>query len=156
MDARPYNILERIIQEKVNEPGVRMGPRILVSRRSLAAPEFQQWFSGVPDQPGYPLRKLLSETVEGVDWTRHFILDPLANTVERELIELSFSEYSTLERDSRRQMVFSFSSPIPADGAHLLYGMADQGFLWAHGFLCRFEGGFESPTGYELMNVWRS
>ena len=152
-----YNILERIVIEKLHDGShSKVAPRILVHRRSVLPGSFSQWFNGVADRPGYPLSKLIA--AEGqADWASCFKLDPLANQVERDVIELDFSHYSRLEKDSHAMIKFGFTVPIEAgDGANLLYGVADRGFLWAHGFLCRFEGSFDVPEKLEFLNVWRS
>ena len=155
MDKETFNILERIVAQKVNEAGASAGPRILVRRQSLLPSEMGHWFDDVTDQPGFPVSKLKASEFRR-DWKSAFRLDLLANQVERDVIELDFSCYSPLLRDAHSQILFSFSAPVSTNGSSLLYGIADRGFLWAHGFLCRFEGTFDSPTDFEFLNVWRS
>jgi hypothetical protein len=155
MEKESYNILERIVAEKVNEAGASTGPRILVRRRSLLPAEMGHWFDDVIDQPGYPVSKMKASECHR-DWKSAFRLDIPANQVERDVVELDFSYYSPLLRDAHSRILFSFSTPVSANGSSLLYGIADRGFLWAHGFLCRFEGAFDSPTEFEFLNVWRS
>ena len=159
METAPgvFNILERIVVEKIHDwPEAKVAPRILVRRLSLMSDQLGPWFDRVEDRPGYPISKLIA--AEGqVDWMQSFRLDPLANKVEREVIELDFPHYSRLERDSRSEILFSFTAPISdGKGGSLLYGVADRGFLWAHGFLCSFEGSFETPENMEFLNIWRS
>jgi hypothetical protein len=72
------------------------------------------------------------------DWSGCFRPDPLANKVEREVAELHFGHYSTLARNFRDRILFSFSVPVPAREGFLFYGKVDRGFLSAHGFLCQY------------------
>jgi hypothetical protein len=155
MDISTFNILERVVVDKASDEGAQQGPRILVKKHSLIPSQFGPWFDGVGDQPGYAISRLMS-SVEQRDWTTRFRLDPLANTVERPVIELHHGCYSDLARNSRSQIVFSFSAPVATSDGFLFYGTADRGFLWAHGFLCRFQGSFDTPTTMDYLNVWQS
>ncbi len=155
MDTAAFNILERVVIDKTSDKGSQQGPRILVTRLSLLPSQFGRWFDGVGDQQGYPISRLVS-TVEERDWASSFQLDPLANNIQRDVFELQFDHYSDLTRNSHAQIVFSFSAPVETNDGHLFYGTADRGFLWAHGFLCKFQGPFEAPTSFNYLNVWQS
>ena len=155
MDTSAFNILERVVIDKISDERAQQSPRILVTRLSLIPSQFDRWFDGVADQPGYAISRLMF-SVEQRDWTTAFRLDPLANCVERIVIELHHKRYSDLAINSHSQIVFSFSAPVATSDGFLFYGTADRGFLWAHGFLCRFQSSFDAPTAIDYLNVWRS
>lgn len=155
MDASAFNILEHVVADKTSDKDAEQGPRILVTRLSLIPSQFGPWFDGVSDQQGYPISRLIS-MVEQRDWASSFRLDSHGNRVPRDVIELQFDHYSDLICNSHAQIVFSFSAPVETSDGHLFYGTANRGFLWAHGFLCRFHGSFEAPSSFDYLNVWRS
>jgi hypothetical protein len=155
MDTSAHNILERIVVDKVDDGTEGRSPRILVTKLSMVPPDFPPWLNGIPDQQGWAVSRLMAST-EQQDLTARFKLDPKANSVDRAVIELLHERYSDLPRNTHSQVVFSFSIPVATENGFLLYGIADRGFLWAHGFLCRFQGCFDSPTEIEYLNIWRS
>ncbi|MEK7951792.1 hypothetical protein [Luteolibacter soli] len=159
IETAGFNILERIVVEKIHDgPGAKVVPRAYVRRLSLWAEEMRPYLEGGEDRPGYPMSRLLS--AEGqIDWTCCFKLRPLEveEGEEGEVMELDLSGYSSLPASERAEVLFSFLGPVPdGQGGSLIYGAADRGFLWAHGFLCRCEGSFEEPGSMEFLNVWRS
>jgi hypothetical protein len=149
-----FNILERLVYDEVKELEAS-APRLLVRRRSIPVSEMLRRFADFEDRPGYPV-KLLLEARDPADWKPMFTLDEKANRVEREVIELDFATYSDFKRDSQQQIVFAFSAPVAVDGGSLLYGTWTRGALWARGFLCLYQGAFESPGGYETLNIWQT
>ena len=159
MDTAGLNILERIVVEKIHHgPGAKLVPRSYVRCLSLQAEVMRPYFMGAEERPGYPFMKLLN--AEGqIDWAPYFKVLPLENEEgeEGEVMELELSHSSSLPQGDRTDVLFSFSGPVPdGKGGNLLYGVADHGFLSAHGFLCRFEGSFEEPGKMEFLRVWRS
>lgn len=154
VETTSFNILERLVCDVVADSEASV-PRLLVRRRSISFSEMLRRFADIEEPPGYPV-KLLLEARDPADWTSMFTLDEKANRVEREVIELDFASYSSLKRDSQQQIVFAFSAPVATDGGFLLYGTWTRGALWARGFLCLYQGAFESPGRYETLNIWQS
>ncbi|WP_395738200.1 hypothetical protein [Prosthecobacter sp.] len=151
MSSDAFNIFERIVMSEVDEYHGQRAPRMEVRRRSIPTETLKRLFSGCSDAPRFPVSELLNGKDEGTDLVAFFTLDPLANRVERDVAELLFSRYSRRERDSQRRATFSFSMPVPVQGAYLCYYWANFGFLAGHESLCRFEGSIESPTSLEFL-----
>ncbi len=156
MGSHSLNILEQIVMSEINRPDATSTPRIEVYRHSLSAEALSHRLSTFSDERHSLISSLLASTDEGTDLKSFFALDPLANRVEREVIELLSSRYSMHARSSQRRVVFSFSMPVPVGSAHVLYYMANFGFLAGHDSLCRFEGSFKSPSSLEFRPLWQS
>ena len=156
MSSDTFNIFERIIVHEMSSPYMRVFPRILVHRTSISPAELSHVLSECLDEPRFPVSSLLGSTDEATDLASYFSLDPLANRVKRDVIELLFSRYSSRSRDSQSRACFTFSTPTPTDNAHILYYFADFGFLAQHSLLCRYEGSFDSPSLLEFRLLQQS
>ena len=158
MSATPFNILEQLIRDKVATlcDSHSRAPRVQVRRRALVPSDFGAKLRGIDDQSGWSISLLRSEATEALDWSSRFKLNPLANRVERDVCELEFARYSSLPVNAHSQIVFSFSAPVRTPAGHLLYFVADRGFLSAQGGLCCYQGSFESPESYDSLYLWQS
>ena len=157
IDTSCFNILERLVSEQLNvgasSPTLR--PRLLVRRLSVDLAKLEEQFSNMDDWQGFRLTRLV-HAGDVRDWTSCFHLDSRANRVQRDVIELDFAHYCDLGRDSHREIVFSFSSPVATDDGYVLYCSVNRGFLAGHAFLCSYRDSFESPQSLNTLHLWQS
>jgi hypothetical protein len=157
MNASTLNIYERIVREKSNDPHGQFVPRIFVKRHAIARERFAEWVKHVHDLPNDTYARFFSHDFPTPDITRNFRLvagDAVAT--RDDCVELDIAHYSERPCNPKMSIKFSFTVPVAADDCQIFYGEADRGFLWAHGFLCRFKGDFSEPSDVTVENLWRS
>ena len=162
MNPSALNIYERIVREKLNDPYAiaKSAPRILVKRHAISKENMRDWLDLVlkhVKQPDRGYAQFFSSDFPSPDITEHF--RPAAGgtgATEDDLVELDFARYSHLPCNPKSSMVFSFSVPVPIGDSQIFYGEVDRGFLFAHGYLCRYAGAFSDPSDFSLENIWRS
>lgn len=153
--AEVQNIYEVLIRDWLRECRGESAPRVEVRRQSLEPFQFSETWCNAARRTEWPLERVAVTLPLGEDFSRHFVPEERSNRVWRSVMEVDLSRYSNLKRGNPR-VLFSFSGIVHLDGMVYFYYQQWQDALAAMGLVCRFEGTFEAPTGYETHLLWQS